>query len=334
MKLGTWGSRNSIHIFFPKLASKERCSPQLSSGEIRTFYERGLLPYIKAALPEAASDWPPGHRSEIVRGTGASGQCSFRTVMLPRWLLPDFGSRIRDLLGSNGVEWAGGLFFLHTIRGIKHATQHSMTQGAAAYAFEKMLSEAHIPEGAVEGGSWWIDVGLEFCSAERRCLQWLTASHRNVAKDALGIDAPNATRITTLGSTKYSRDLASHLPAVSGCRIEPGNRAQGRYEAAYLQLYTTDKSVTYEPQTRQRAKAISVRVAMGDPMSYIRALYEAYAEASQETHSNARIEVRVPAAFATDVLIDISHDAFRRSMLSFQTNEWWWVTPGNSLNKG
>jgi hypothetical protein len=290
---------------------------------MRTFYEKGLQPYIKTFRPEAASDWPPGYNAELFRAKTPSGQRAYRSVILPTYSLARFGSLIRDQLESNGVEWAEGLFFLHTVRGIKQGTQHSMTREAAQSVLSETLREARIADRAVERGSWWVDVGLEFFSKKEECLQWMTVSHHEVVQNVLQIDPHHAIRITKLGSSKYSRDISSHLPAVSGCRIEPGQRARGPFKAAYLQLYTTDKSVTYHPRGRHHAKQISVRKAMDDPMPYVQDLCRTYEEASGETSSNARVEVRVPFDSATEVLIDINYTTFRKSMLSFPRPQWW-----------
>jgi hypothetical protein len=303
----------------------------MSGEELRTFYEKGLQQYIKEEKPEAASDWPPSYRLEIFRATTHSGHKSYRTVILPSWTMPEFGNKVREHLRSNGVDWVQGMFFIHTIRGVKHGNQHGMDQRAAEAALELMLLQNDIRPEATDTGSWWIDVGLEMISSPDeeeggRCLQWMTASHSKVVERALGIDAANATRITKLGSSKYSRDLSSHLPAVSGCRIEPGTRAEGYFEAAYLQLYTTDKSVTYHNQgAHKHAKEITIGQAMGkqQPAEFVIGLYDAYITASEQTASNARMEMRVPLDVGKEVFFNADPYEYKRSLLSFSKEEWW-----------
>jgi hypothetical protein len=283
----------------------------------------GLKPYAKDTHYSQFFNWPAGYAAEQFRATKKSGQKAYRTIVVPQWSLKDFGSKLRGHLRDNGVEWAEGLFFMHTIRGIKLGTQHTKTRDAAELALMEMIEEAHLDEEAMGSGSWWIDVGLEFSSKKDECLQWMTASHRNVVREALGIDDSNAIRITTLGSSKYSRDLASHLPGVSGCRIEPGVRAQGCYEAAYLQIYTTDKSVTYLPEGHQKAKRISMEEAMKGGQGFVEGLFTTYWQASLENSSNTRVEVRVPFQFATTALVNVDPSTFHGSMLSFSKRDWW-----------
>jgi hypothetical protein len=153
----------------------------------------------------------------------------------------------------------------------------------------------------------------------------MTASHHRLVGNALRIAPAVATRITTLGSSKYSRDIASHLPGVSGFRIEPGRRAEGPYQVAYLQSYTTDKSVTYHPHGRSHAKEVTIRQAMGkeQPVPFLLDLYGAYEEAAKNISSNARLEARVPFRFAKEVLIDVDENIFLESLFSFSTRQWW-----------
>ena len=73
-------------------------------------------------------------------------------------------------------------------------------------------------------------------------------------------------------------DLSAHLTGLSGCRIEPGRRAEGPGEVRYLQMYTTDKSVTYHPEGRHHGKVLTgkdVLSAKEDP-AFCTGLYEAY----------------------------------------------------------
>lgn len=320
-----WGNRHSIYIFFPRLALDEGRSPLLSEDEVATFYEKGLRPYINHVQPEISSDWPPDYNSEKFRAAKRGGQRAFRTVMLSAWLANGFAANLREQLQQNGVEWAEDFFLLHTIRGIKHTTQHVLNGVAAHLTLTEVLKEAKISLETTLLGSWWVDVGIEFCNMEGECLQWMTASHRRVVEDALQISASAATRITTLGSSKYSRDLASHLSGVSGCRIEPGLRAEGPYQVAYLQLYTTDKSVTYQIQGRSHAKEATIGEIMGaeQPAKFVKDLYSAYTEAAKHIRSNARMEVRVPIRFASEVLVYIDNTTIKESILSFPMRQWW-----------
>jgi hypothetical protein len=192
-------------------------------------------------------------------------------------------------------------------------------------ALEEYFEDAHIPPEATQTGSWWIDVGVEFSSPDNACLQWTTSSHPHIVEEVLRISEDHARRVTQLGSSKYSRDLASHLTGVSGCRIEPGPQAQGEFEAAYFQLYTTDKALTYNPEGGHHGKAMTTEAAMGavQPPPFADGLLKLYQDAAKTNSSNARIEVRVPMQYAVQVLVNVRSAVIRSSLLSFTRSEWW-----------
>lgn len=323
-EFGYWGQRHTIHIFFPGLVAEERQGIQLSKAEKMSFYEDGLRPSIATLLPQGVSDWPATYDSEVFRGSKRSGGISYQTKVLPQWILPQLSGVIRTNLAEKGVDWAEGFFFTHTIRGTKHGTQHSMSRAAATTTLEEYLLDAKIPPEATWDGEWWIDVGVEL-SSENRCLQWRTASHFHIIKEVLRISETHASRVTTLGSSKYSRDLVSHLTAVSGCRIEPGSQAKGVHEAVYFQMYTTDKALTYHPDGRTHGKAITMDAAMGktQPPTFVEGLFNVYTTAIADNSSNARVEVRVPFVHAETVLTRLSIEVARSSLLSFSRSDWW-----------
>jgi hypothetical protein len=232
---------------------------------------------------------------------------------------------LREMAEENDIGWARDFFFLHTIRGTKHGTQHDPTSTSARNALQEYLEDAKIPEDALEEGEWWIDVGLELMSQSQQCLQWRTDSHYHLVQHFLQIETNHAVRITRPGSSKYSRDLVSHLMGISGCRIEPGSQAEGPHGVVYYQQYTTDKSITYNPEGGHHGKAITMDQAMGktQPPTFVTNLLELYDAAGRSNPSHARIEVRVPIRNALKVLMRWSPDIIRQSVLLFPSVVWW-----------
>lgn len=195
---------------------------------------------------------------------------------------------------------------------------------AAEDALEELMTMNNIADNAFEEGRWWVDVGLEIASLWEDCLAWRTDSHYHVVKNVLDIRTSHARRITQPGSSKYMRDLTSHLTTVSGCRISPGVRAQGPHEAVYFQMYTTDKSITYRPDGNHFGKFLRGQdIIKGKSDDYCHDLYEVYREASEKNYSLARVEVRVPLSNTNDVLLDLDVDVFRNSLVSFDPSVWW-----------
>jgi hypothetical protein len=323
-EFGYWGQRHMIHIFFPRLVSEGRKGSQLSKIEKTEFYELGLRQAVAELLPYDISDWPPTYDAEMFRAQKRSGYVAYQTKLIPQWKVLSLGGVIRTKLQDNEVDWAQGFFFSLTVRGTKHATQHSMDADSASQALDEFLADAKISRDATAHGSWYIDVGVEY-SAGDTCLQWTTSSHFHILKDVLRVPELHASRITTPGSTKYARDMVSHLPAVSGCRIEPGVQAEGEFHAVYFQMYTTDKAITYNPEGGYHGKAITMAAAMGatQPPAFLNGLFNLYKTAMEENSSNARVEVRVPFSKATEVLLSIDSRVVRNSLLGFTRAEWW-----------
>jgi hypothetical protein len=208
---------------------------------------------------------------------------------------------------------------------MKHSTKHSINQVAAITALEEFLLDNDLPiELANAQADWWVDVGLEVASTDKRCLAFRTDSHCHIVSEVLGITLEQAQKITTPGSSSYTRDMTSHFTQVSGCRIAPGVRTRGECEVQYFQMYTTDKSLTYRVDGYHYGKFLTCdKIMKGKSTTYIQGLYELYVNAAETAYSLARIEVRVPIRFGCDVLPGIGEQVLRGSLVSFSGEEWW-----------
>ncbi|KAG7093166.1 hypothetical protein E1B28_006855 [Marasmius oreades] len=324
---GDSGPRGQVHIFFPKLCLQVddlSNGVQLSLGRKAEFYEKGLRPSVEAILHGSADDWPATFEAELFRIRKRSGHMAFGTRIVPPEFLDLLVDELRFQLEQEGVDWAKDFFFTHTIRGVKMGTWHSLDEDSARMAFMTFLNHSSIPAGALDQGLWWVDIGIQYRSEENQCLQWTTRSHSKMIRYALGVTQDQADRLSSLGSSRYSRDIVSHLTGISGCRVEPRSWG-GTYEAAYLQLYTTDKQTTYSPDGFHHAKAITIKEAMDEkiqPVPFIDHLIRSY-EDSSNIASLARIEVRVPVAFAFQALMNIPSRVVRSSLASFSRETWW-----------
>lgn len=328
--------RHHLNLFFPGLWSPERSQNSnpyhLTERERAFWYENGFRPAIAALLGESiASEWPAKYSTEQFRARKARGGFSWGTKLIPSNAVDPLADRIRMQLDDNSfvaksdIAWARNFFILHTIRGTKHSTYHQVDVASAEYYLHDFIQAAQLSDEVPDVGDWYIDVGIEISSSEGECLQWTTATHHEIVQQALHISDQNAERISDINSSKYTRDPVSHLTAISGFRAVPGIRAGGEYKAAYIQAYTTDKSIVYNPDGRHHAKFITIKEAMGvnQPTTTIEGIYGIYEEARTANSSNARLEVRVPYEFATEVLMVFDHNVLKNCLCSFTRQEWW-----------
>ncbi|KAF8525885.1 hypothetical protein BU17DRAFT_83390 [Hysterangium stoloniferum] len=303
LHFGSWGTQHMIHIFFPHLATPGRQSPKMTKEEKVIFYQKGLCPTIEDSLPQHSSDWPSTYNTEMFRACKHSRYLSYQSKMLPQYIVGTIGDKIHNQLELNEIEWGHDIFFMHTVRGIKHSTQHSLDLVSVEMVLEEFLIEANLPPYILDEewreGQWWIDVGIEFSSEQKDCLQWSTLSHFHMIKEILQIPKDHASRITTLG--------------------KPGVQAQGAFEVAYFQLYTTDKVLTYNPEGTHHGKTIMMKEVMGvtQPPRFIEGLLDTYNMAGEMNSSNGRVEVRVPAVHMTTVLQELNTEVIRDSLLAF-----------------
>lgn len=313
-----------IRVLIPGLYDEQTRSPYLSQEDQKAFYEKGLLPAVQDLCESSADGWPATYDDEMFRARGRNGTLSFQSKMIPRWNVSSLGSTIRRYLRNAGIPWAKGIVFRHQVRGVKHSTGHELTVDAANEALADFLSTLFLDRERISShGSWWVDVGIEVSSAEENCLAWRTDCHVHVVREICQIDNENAQRITRMGSSKYARDMVSHLPQVSGCRIKPGIRAQGPMEVAYLQLYCTDKSLTYRQDSGHHGKFITCDdIIKGKTYDFIDKLYALYINAVEKHNAHARMEVRVPLQFASRALLNVDFDVLYNSLVSFPAVEW------------
>ncbi|KAG6906930.1 hypothetical protein DXG01_011320 [Tephrocybe rancida] len=324
--IGKWNIHNSIRVLIPELWDENRNSPYLTQDELKLFYEKGLRPAIITLLGAQATEWPADYHSELFRARDHHGRLGFMTKILREDVVGELGYYIRESLAANGLSWGMGLVFLIQIRGVKHSSTHTMTPRNADNAFQTFLYDNSLAHDMIaqSDGKWWIDVGLEVISDKGNCLVWRTDSHHHVVQSLCGLQDRVAQRITSPGSSKYTRDMASHLPGVSGCRISPGPQARGEFSVSYLQMYMTDKSVTYKIEGSHYGKFLTCQeVLKGKAEEFLHNLYTLYAAARQEIFSLARVELRVPIEHATTVMMDVDDQLLRSSILSIPKDVWW-----------
>jgi hypothetical protein len=299
----------------------------MSQDQQKTFYEKGLRPAIAQLLSVEVLEWPSSYNDEFWRARGRSGQLRFSTRVVPKDVVPSLADAIRACLLANDVPWYEGLVILHQVRGVKHSSSHAPTAFDARDQLQEFMDDNSLNYRRLRDvATCFVDVALNVVSENRQCLAWQTTSHFTLVRDVLGVPIPAAIRITSLGSSKYTRDMTSHLPEVSGWRIAPGVRAAGKYDCHYFQGYTTDKALTARPERGRHAKFLECPdVFKGKADAWVDSLYRLNVNAIETNLSTARMEVRVPLSKAKYVLLDVDEGLLRSSLVKIHPTVWWLV---------
>jgi hypothetical protein len=323
--IGKWGVHSLIRVVIPGLYDRHTKSPFLTQEDQTTFYEQGLLPAVQELCQNRSAEWPARYTDEMFRARSRNGTLRFQSKMIPQWNVGQLGSEIRSKLHTAEIPWAEGIVFLHQIRGVKDSTFHSVDEPAARQALDAFLLEESLDlDTILSSGKWWIDVGVQVTATNKDSLAWRTDSHAHVVQEICDLSPATAQRLTSVGSSQYARDMTSHLPQVSGCRIGPGVQGQGPHKVAYVQLYCTDKSITYHPDQGHYGKFITCSdVVKGKAKDFIDQLYSLYLNAIDNNDAQARMELRVPIEVASDVLLGMDVDVICGGLVSFPSVEWW-----------
>lgn len=333
--LGKASDHSLIRVLLPGLYSPNRTSSVLTQAEQADFYESGFRPamawlFDANETPASINEWPNNYANEMWRARGLSGTLAFQTKTCPHYFASGIADNIRQCLRNAGhAQMAAGLLILHQIRGVKHVYIHQMTHEAAEAKFWSFCTDNGLdPDTFFNEGRWWLDIGLEIASnvLDDFCLSWRTDAHYHVLRHVAGLPHEQAHRITKVGSSKYTRDMTTHLSAVSGCRIAPGPRARGPYGLSYFQLYGTDKSIIYRPDRNFTGKAMTVSLYLkGGAEKWLDCCYANYLGAIELNNASARVEARVEARYYLNVLLDFPRDLIRQSVVCINPVVFWCV---------
>lgn len=311
-------------MFFLDLYNGQK-SWALSKDQQCDFYEKGVRPALSDLLGARAGGLPPSHAGGLFVAQGSNGQLSLPTLSLHEECIPYFADLLRQKLRENNIPWGENIVFLHQIRGVKEENSHAAMDGyGAEVAKDRFLRRHAIVPALLEEAVAYIDVGIEMSSNEKLCLCWWSDRHHKVVNEVAEIPLEHAVRITSIGSSKFTPDPTSHLPAASGFRVANGSQAAGPYQIVYMQAYLTDKGVTYHPEHGHFGKHISaLQIINGKGGDFCGNLYNLYRSAMDHNVSACRLEVRVPIQFCEEVLVDVERVRIGRSLLKFDKETWW-----------
>jgi len=319
------GARHSVRLFFPALMQAAEGQVDLTEDQLAAVYDRGLYPAIHRLAPELATNWSPSYAAAKLRARNINGTYQIGTHPFPADSARRLGSTITQYL-QDALPWAIGCNWMVQIKGVKEAHTHASNDNMESLiAFEELL-DGLIPN-LIRRGQSWVDVGLQV-SSENRVLQWRTDSHHLLAKEFGDLTEHAATRLCRLPSRSYHRDYVAGLVDLSGFRatLDRNNPETG---AAYVQAYTTDKSLIAHLEAGRHGLFMRGKDALqGDEddhiPKYCKRMMVIYRTGVHHTTA-ARVEARIPVRSAADAMLDFPEHLLERTLCQYSAADWWYV---------
>ena len=313
--------RGITRLFLPALYRENEVVPP-TPEQLAALYNEAIRPSAIKVMPNAAGHWPPSYSAETIRISKHAGGYSFGTLDVPASKVRKFGSEVIEAVRA--LSFGQGAFFGHTLRGTKGRTTHDPDDQEeymdVLADYLNILSLNHIKKE-----DWHVDVALEYIS-DGGVMHWRTDGHLHLVQHMLGVNDNNARRLTSTGSSCYSRDLAAQLEDVSGFRLTP-KTAGVATGVAYLNVYTTDKEPTYLADSGKYSKFITAAEALkaeaGQPIPFFERMAKVFRDAQRAGNGHARIEARVSLDRVAEYLRKLPNDLLCRSLLLFQRDIWW-----------
>lgn len=324
--------RHHIRVFFPGLKGIQRESSALTAEESAIVYSHGIYPATKQVAPSICHNFPPSYGCEVFRSTLRNGAQIQSTYPLTYNDIHPFSTAFRECMSR--LPWGKDIVYCTEIRGVKNWSEHLLEDSEEN---EENPQNAENAENAlynlfrtfswgghnVEEGDWYVDVALEILLQDKAVV-WRADCYRQIMRELLDFSEEEVNR-TTSNKRLFELDLSQHLTQVAGFRARC-KQETGTYEVLYIQAYTTDKALTYQPEAGNFGKTLSAKSAMeggGEGPSYTTRLLRSYEEAREKTDVAARLEVRVPLRHAARVLLKFPRELYRHTALVFPRELWW-----------
>ena len=326
--IGSFPIRGQLRLIFPQLYRSDEPA-SLSQIELALIYNKGILPTIKAILPERAAHWPPSYTTELIRAADNRGKFHFGSVDLPEDTLPVFAANLRTALAAQ--PRLGKPYFQLEIRGSKCAFSCPLDvddPSERERMFNLFVENINL-ELISNPDNWFVDVGIEI-HQPGHVVQWLSDAHNHIVSHCLpSLTAQEATRVTALSA--FHEDLSRHLYDLSGFRVEPGERGRAD-NVVYINCYTTDKTITYQLHSgifRQRTAADLYPGPLPKLCEDLSKIIDTFAICGgSEGHTQdgtARLETRVRLSSVHDTLTSFPQELLQVAVVSFPNEDWWYV---------
>lgn len=318
-------------MFFPALWASGEHLWSITQATYAKFYDTILLPSIRHVSAVSAAHWPISYSSAMNHARDARGHYHYQTLDVNYTDLVELETQLLERMDQDATF--KGAFWEHELRGTKDATGHEFEDvDAHRDRFESFISILNMDR--VVPAEWCVDVAVEISIAGFN-VAWLTVAHSRILAYALPDVHPDHLTAISRNKSKFTSDVVAHLDGVAGCRVDPG-RYCGSDGVSYINVYTTDKSNTYQQWLGSFARIRTAALLpkgikallrsmsiMGEAFAACRTTSCRAGDISQDGH--ARFEVRVPIANALTAMTRNMDDLIGHAVICIPNQTWWSV---------
>ncbi|EED77074.1 predicted protein, partial [Postia placenta Mad-698-R] len=328
---GKLSHRGQSRLFFPALWASGEHLWSITQATYAKFYDTILLPSIRHVSAVSAAHWPISYSSAMNHARDARGHYHYQTLDVNYTDLVELETQLLERMDQDATF--KGAFWEHELRGTKDATGHEFEDvDAHRDRFESFISILNMDR--VVPAEWCVDVAVEISIAGFN-VAWLTVAHSRILAYALPDVHPDHLTAISRNKSKFTSDVVAHLDGVAGCRVDPG-RYCGSDGVSYINVYTTDKSNTYQQWLGSFARIRTAALLpkgikallrsmsiMGEAFAACRTTSCRAGDISQDGH--ARFEVRVPIANALTAMTRNMDDLIGHAVICIPNQTWWSV---------
>lgn len=290
-----------------------------SQEYLATLYNDCIRPAITLVRHSEVAHWPVSYDAEYKRLQTPNG-LGQSTYPVSSNIIQQFGEELMDNIHDQ--PWGVGAFFFHQIRSVRAVYPHQSHE--SNNTLQRLLNYHFIPN-SVNQYRFWVDVGMEFMKTSK-VLWWREDAHWRMIQRVLNLSEQEARRAVT--SSRYTFDAACQLTEVGGCRFVPSVDQGAESGAVYIQLYNTEKQVTYSVNRVEKynSKHLDIASSILDSKyisTYFNSVHSRFKDARRNFEGYARLEVRLPLWNANYTTFDGNAADLAQSLISFKNSVWW-----------
>ncbi|KAG8782048.1 hypothetical protein FRC12_021263 [Ceratobasidium sp. 428] len=363
-RFGTLSDRLVVRLVLPGLYDAEKrktqaCPNYIGRDRMQLIYDVAAHPAAIAVFPlEIHRLWPPRYRHEELRAAPHRNQPGEpRTIAyqqsarhIPGEFFNEWLTEFRRIIDEDDrLPWARGSILFVEGKGLKQieGSRHDLPGRPLAAEDGTILDEEDSRTVAIHSvlqqlapfqfvaGEWFLDIATNIDVHVKTgrngwtpwCLFVDSDLHPEILNHFTGLSIARCADIARGPNQGYEKDQVAHISRFAGFRAvfdEDDGAAEG---LVYLQVYTSEKSLTYHLDGHKRAKRTSPHAVLSDwkveSSQYFQPLIDAFFDASGTHPVAVRIESRVPYTSYPFVHLQFDQEACRSWFFGLPNAHFW-----------